>query len=259
MEAINMKTIEFQITYAKNENVYENGYCEIPDDLDEEVEYFFYNQSGLTQPRRFIHHDEIGLNRIGATDEQMSEVDNFKLELAEFVDFIAEAIELAEEDDNRTYFKGDLIITINEGAKFTVLFEDYNNPEWDSQYYMAATVMFNNQRVVLDEDVFFEDPYTYEDYNVGSDVIYENGAYVVEIPKSYWEDDKSGITKEEIINNYTEAFRDAYAQTISKNLGVWSKYGENVEQLFEDCDINEIALVNDDNLEAFLKWEGILN
>ena len=151
------------------------------------------------------------------------------------------------------------IVPINDGAKFTVLFEDYNNPEWDSQYYMAATVMFNNQRVVLDEDVFFEDPYTYEDYNVGSDVIYENGAYVVEIPKSYWEDDASGINKEEIINNYTEAFRDAYAQTISKNLGVWSKYGENAEQLFEDCDINEIALVNDDNLEAFLKREGILN
>ena len=54
------------------------------DDLDEEVEYFFYNQSGLTQPRRFIHHDEIGLTSIGASDEQMSEVDNFKLEFTRF-------------------------------------------------------------------------------------------------------------------------------------------------------------------------------
>lgn len=254
-----MKTIEFKITYAKNENIYEKGYCEIPYDAEENAEYFFYNQNGFTQSTRFIHHDEIGLTQNGATYEQESEIDNFKLELYEHNIFIDEVIQFAEEDENRTYIKGDLIITINDGAEFTVSFEDYDNPEWDSQYYIAATLMFNNQRVMLDGDVVFEDPYTFEEYNVGSDVIYENSAYIIEIPKSYWEDDESSITKEEIINNYTGAFMKAYAQTISKNLAVYSKYGNDVEQLFEDCNINDIALLNEDNLENFLKQEGILN
>ena len=114
-----MKTIRFEIIYAKNHNIHQNGYVEVPDDESEEVEWFYYNQEGFEQPREFTHHDSIGITQIGATDEQQAEIDRF-LELVnvDLVDWVTDTIVISEEDENETYFKGNLIIHINDGGQF---------------------------------------------------------------------------------------------------------------------------------------------
>lgn len=112
----NMKTIEFEIIYNPNPQIHQNGYVEVPLNEDETVEWYFYNQSGMTQPREFTHHDGIGITQIGATEEQQAEIDKF-LEIVhvDLVDWVQDVIVLSEEDENDTYTKGDLTIHVNDG------------------------------------------------------------------------------------------------------------------------------------------------
>jgi len=252
-----MKTINFKIISNKNENIYQYGYVEVPEDVEEMPEWFYYDQNGFAIPRVFTHHDEIGLTQIGATSEQEAELEAFWKALDDEVDFIEDAILTADEDENRTYVRENITLIINEGAEFSIEYEDYTSNEWDSDYYMAFTPKFNGERVMLDGEVYFQDPYTYEHFKVNTDILYENGAYIIEIPKGYWEDDD--FPCEEIIAEYKTAFKRAYAQTISKELGVYAQYGENAEQLFEECNIKDIALISDENLHEFLINEGIIN
>ena len=103
-----MKTVNFEIKSIRNPNIHQNGYVEIPTDVEEEAEWFYENQSGLSQAREFIHHDEIGLSQIGATDEQEFEIEEFLNEVhQEWVTDIVLTF------DKGTYQKGDLIVTID--------------------------------------------------------------------------------------------------------------------------------------------------
>ena len=229
----------------------------MPDDVEELPDWFYYNQEGFAQPREFTNHDEIGLTQIGATNKQETELDSFAKALHDEVDFINDVILTAEEDENRTYIRNDITIIVNDGAMFELEYEDYTSKEWDSDYYMAFTPKFNGEKIILDGDVYFQDPYTYEHLKVNTDILYKNGSYIVQIPAGYWEDDD--FSCDEIISEYETSFKRAYAQSISKKLSIYSEYGENVEQLFEECDIKEIALVTDDNLQEFLVNEGIID
>ena len=110
-----MKTIDFKIISNENDNIYQHGYVEVPDDVEELPDWFYYNQEGLTQPRVFTHHDEIGLTQIGATAEQEAELESFWRALDDELDFIDDAILTADEDENRTYVRENLTIIINEG------------------------------------------------------------------------------------------------------------------------------------------------
>lgn len=112
-----MKTIEFEVIFSKNPQIHQEGYVEVPADAEEEVEWFYYNQSGMPQPRMFTHHDGIGISQIGATDEQEKEIDEFLHQIQfDYVDYVDDIIILSEEDEHKTYHKGDLIIKINGGA-----------------------------------------------------------------------------------------------------------------------------------------------
>lgn len=106
-----MKIINFKIKSKKNE-VYQEGYVEIPDDVEESADWFYYNQTGMTQSRPFTHHDGVGLT---LTEEQNYEIEQFKeLVQYELVDWVNNVILNAEENEQGTYEKGDIIIQINE-------------------------------------------------------------------------------------------------------------------------------------------------
>lgn len=114
---INMKTINFEIIANKNENVYQKGYVEVPEDVEEMPEWFYYDQNGFAIPRVFTNHDEIGINQISATDEQESDIEEFNKAIMNEIDFINDAILNAEENENRTYVRKDITIIVNDGAK----------------------------------------------------------------------------------------------------------------------------------------------
>lgn len=107
-----MKIINFKIKNVKNPEIYQMGYVEIPDDVNESEEWFYYNQTGMTQSRPFTHHDGVGLT---LTEEQNYEIEQFKeLIQYELVDWVNDVILNAEEDEQGIYEKGDLKIVINE-------------------------------------------------------------------------------------------------------------------------------------------------
>lgn len=216
-----MKTIEFEIISSKNPQISQMGYVEVPADADEDVEWFYYGQNGMPQSRMFTHHDGIGINQIGATDEQEEELNDFLNQVQfEYVDFVDDIIILSEEDEHKTYHKGSLIIKINGGAVFEVETKDYNSSDFDSDYYMAFTPKFNGEVVELDDDIYFEEPFTYEDIEV-SKMIQENGAYIIEVPKTVFEDPEETEAIADIFNEYKDAFECAYTKSLVRELGVY--------------------------------------
>ena len=108
------KIINFKIINKRNEEIYQEGYVEIPQNVEEPEEWFYYNQSGMVQPRMFTHHDGIGIKQIGATFEQEQEISDFLQEVQyDYVDWVNDVILNSEEDEHETYEKGNLKIIIN--------------------------------------------------------------------------------------------------------------------------------------------------
>lgn len=107
-----MKTVYFKIESTKNPQIYQEGYVEIPEDIEEPCEWYYYDQTGMTQSRPFTHHDGVGLT---ATEEQNYEIEQFKeLVQYELVDFVNEVILNAEEDEHETYKKRNIKITMGD-------------------------------------------------------------------------------------------------------------------------------------------------
>lgn len=113
-----MQTINFEIIYQPNPQIHQNGFVEAPDDIEELPNWFYYDQSGIAQPREFTHHDGVGISQIGATEEQTSEIDRFLYLIHfELVDFVNDTILLAFEDERTSFVKGDILIKINGGSE----------------------------------------------------------------------------------------------------------------------------------------------
>lgn len=108
------KIIDFRIINKGNEEIYQEGYVEIPDDVEKPGAWYYYNQTGMVQPRMFTHHDGIGISQIGATFEQEQEISEFLQEVqCDYVDWVEDVILNSEEDETGTFEKGNLIIKIN--------------------------------------------------------------------------------------------------------------------------------------------------
>lgn len=107
------KTIRFEIQSKENPQIHQNGFVEVPNNAEETPEWYYYDSQGFAIPRVFTHHDGVGIR---ATDEQNTEVDKF-LEYVNYTyaDWVQDVILTAEEDENKTYTKGGLIIQINDG------------------------------------------------------------------------------------------------------------------------------------------------
>ena len=124
------------------------------------------------------------------------------------------------QDENKTIERGSYYLIINEGAQFEVKIEDYNSSEWDAQYYMAFTPKFNGKVIELDDDIYFEEPFTYEDIEI-SKIIQKNGAYIIEVPKIIFEDPEETEAIADILKEYKEAFEYVYKKSLIKELDVY--------------------------------------
>ena len=233
-----MKTIDFKIIYNKNNEVYQTGFVEVPDDIEEECEWFYYNQSGMTQPRMFTHHEGIGISQIGATFEQEDEV-----------------IVTSEEDENATYTRGDITIVINEGAKMEC--EIIPDIEPSNEYIVEIIPRFNNEKIDLAKymlntyEIF--DPYNEYGYcEIKEDKIF------FEVSKDYFDDD----CRDEQLELINEEARRLYARALTYELRIGAKYGEVLEQALDDSYDNEwlfkMSQVTDETLEQFIEDEGFV-
>ena len=283
-----MKTINFKIISNKNENIYQYGYVEVPEDVEEMPEWFYYDQNGFAIPRVFTHHDEIGLTQIGATDEQASDVDEFnRIIFADDIDFINDSILNAEEYENRTYVRKDVTLIINEGAKMELVCKTNYDPNdfsfGDRNFYALMSFKFNGETIEWDKDLLTELADEIDSTYAGEDryKIIDNQTIEIEIYDGYDNDLEeyvglSGHNEEsrELIEDHLNDAKNIYKQQLTRNIGVYGiaagiyeeKYGKlnegdrdkfanNWEQYFEDYDIGELFILSSEYVEKFIKEE----
>lgn len=236
-----MKTIKFEIIANENENVYQKGYVEVPEDIEEMPEWFYYDQQDFAIPRVFTHHDDVELT---ATDEQIAEVEEFNEAIMDEIDFINDAILTADEDENRTYVHDNITIIVNDGAKFEVeickydpidFYTNYSTAlEIGRQYFMTFKPKYNGKSVVniIEEYLEYgilEDPYTYNIITTKTPKInqeqadFNKDSIAMEVPKSCfeWEDDYEEDMVEEILSEYKDSLESAYRKALVHHIGIY--------------------------------------
>ena len=272
-----MKTINFKIISNKNENIYQEGYVEVPEDVEEMPEWFYYDQNGFAIPRVFTHHDEIGLTQIGATDEQASDVDEFnRIIFADEIDFINDAILNAEEDENRTYVRKDITIIVNEGAKMECEVTETN----DGDYWAMIDFKFNGKKLGLDEDLMVELAEEIDSTYAGEGryEILDDTSIICEISKNHfgvYEDDEYYIEEtNDVMKSHIEDAENVFSKQLVRNLGVYGiasgiyqeehgkldesacdKFASNWEQGFEMKDVTELYFIEGEDVERIIKEE----
>lgn len=269
------ETVNFKIVSNKNDEVYMEGFVEIHDDLAEDVDWNYWTGNGY-QTTPFYHHDAEDIK--GLTVEQNRDIDTFKEDYSDDALWIDTCILQSSEDENRTYVRENCTLIINDGAKFEVEYEDYESSEWDADYYMAFTLKWNGEIVSLDEDSYWENPFTYEEFLVGDDILHENGAYIVEVPKCIWEDPEETEMNEKIMDEMCDSFLWAFKKSYVKEIGIYSiayeiahknllssdptqamdkgkldALASNWEQSFEDMDIEELYFMTSDDIEKLIR------
>ena len=227
--------VEFEVISKKDSNISIKGYMDV-EDADDESPLYFYDQRG------FEYGSYVPSNPFNEETnfEEYDEYEHISSEFQSDVLFIQYLVDFA--DDDKLVDRGDYLLKINDGAYFFMEIEEYDDINKD--YYVRVIPKFNGELIELNKEVFFEDPYTYEETKV-EDIIYDNG-YIVEFPKSYFE----GNDIESIIEDYKDAFEKAFVQSKSLDLGIFAKYGENVEQQFEQYSASEIGVLTDETVES---------
>ena len=242
--------VDFKIISNKNDEVYIEGYVTINDEEAEDVDWYYWNGSGYNN-NMIIWHDGVQIS--GSTFEQENEIEQFRSDLIDDNEWITDVILQSNENENYTFKRENLTLVINEGAKFKIKYKDYSSI---SDYCMAFELFFNNEKVYLNEDIYFEDPDTYQGFKVGEDIPFENGAYIIEIPKSWWEDPT--VNKKEIINDYKEAFEKAYVKSLVRELCVFEIAYDFIKEeyrkqgnmkVFDEAYLQECANACEDNFE----------
>ena len=106
---MNYTTIYFKI---ENKNCEQKGYVEIYEDDEYMPEFYYWNYNTGYQCQETVYHKNEMIT--GLTDEQISEIEDFK-ELVNntYVDWVNDVILNSEEDEHETYEKGNLKIIIN--------------------------------------------------------------------------------------------------------------------------------------------------
>ena len=272
------ETVNFKIQSNRNKEVYVEGFVEIHDDLAEDVDWFYYDAQGFPTPQMFIEHDGVDGFK-GATGEQVWEVEQFRGDYGQDAFWIDTCILQSTEEENRTYVRENCTLIINDGAEFEVEYEDYESTEWDADYYMAFTPKWNGEIVSLEEDIYWENPFTYEEFLVGDDILHENGAYIVEVPKCIWEDPEEVEMNAQVMDEMCDSFLWAFKKSYVKEIGIYGiayeivrenllssddptqamnegkldALASNWEQTFEDMDINELYFMTSDDIEKLIK------
>lgn len=247
--------VSFKIVSNKNKNVYCEGYVTINDEDAEDVDWYYWTGNGYDS-RPYYHHDSEQIT--GLTQEQSNEIEQFKIDYAEDSLWIDTVILQSDDDENRTHIRKNCTLIINEGAKMEC--EILEDVDQDNEYIVEVIPKFNGKKINLAEymsatwEVF--DPY---DENGYCEI--ENGHIFFEISKNYFDED----LKEEEMELVNEEACKLYARSLTYNMGIYSKYGDVLEQAL-DGDYDEDWLLrlsqheNDtkEELDKFFREEGFI-
>ena len=226
-----MKTINFKIIYNKNDDIYQEGYVEVPEDIEELPDWFYYDQNGFAQPRVFTNHDGIGLTQVGATTEQLNELDVFYKAVNDEVDFIDDAILTADEDENRTYVRENLTLIINEGAKIGCEIQKPINDRGD--WIVELIPKFNGEKIYI-ADFMVEKGITFDPYSgCDEDFSIEDGHIYFEISKDWFEGDDEDRDDNLNMFIYPEIER-IYKEYLISELGVFGIAYNFIERTFQE-------------------------
>lgn len=159
-------------------------------------------------------------------------------------------------DENRTFDYGKYILVINEGAKMECIIEP---AEERGDFVVEVIPVFNKEKIDLTSymtdnwEIF--DPY---DVNLPTSCI-EDGHIYFEIDKEYFEADESG--REKIMEDINEEAQRIFARHLTHELGIYERYGDMMEQAFDDTWDNEwlfklSQIEEDEELKEFMDREG---
>lgn len=269
------KIVDFKIIAKENENITLTGCVDINTIDDDEPDFEYANSQEFYTPQRYWNIQAETSWKLDEEEQMIRENICNKVDADVCGDYSENAQCLWDfQDENKTIERGSYYLIINEGAKFEVEYEDYNDPEWDAQYYQSFKLFFNGEQVYLDDEVYFCNPYTYEE----SKLISENGEYIVELPKIVWEDPDETEEIASIMEEYKKEFERIYIKSLISQLGVFGeayefikekmietdndkKFNESylqewanaTEEEFESCDILELSNMTSDDVKNIIK------
>ena len=249
----------FEVKFKIEDNiapVYIEGYVEINDEDAEDVDWHFWTGTEYSSQMKIFHDKE---EITGLTDAQQQEIwafeDHYLMNDALWIDNM---ILQSEEGENRTYVREFCTLIINEGAKM----ECEIVPVRD--YIVEVIPKFNGEKLNLTEymlEVYEEfDPWYAQD-NMSS---VEDGHIFFEMSKEYFEEDDS--VKSSLMEDVNEEARRIYARALTREMGIYSRYGENIEQQMDGTYDNDWLFKmsqheNDleEELDDFLREEGFID
>lgn len=250
-------TVHFKIVSNKNENVYIEGYVDINDEEAEDVDWYYWNGSGYNN-NQIIWHD--GVQITGATWEQENEIAQFESDLVDDNEWITDAILQSNDDENRTHVRENVTLIINEGAKIECEIRELESHEYRGDFVVEVIPKWNGEKIDDFAEYMKEFSEEFDPWNVEDDsTSVEKGHIYFEMSKDYWDDD----FRDELMDDVNEEARRIFARILTWRLGVYAKYGEVIEQVldgdYDDDWLRKLALVTDDNLDAFLRNQGLID
>lgn len=190
--------VEFSVISKENSDITISGYAYTDSFDDDEIDIIFYNNQGLEAGHYIPSNPYNDLSDEWKDYELIKEA--FQTDDL-FIQFLYDY-----GDENRTVDRGDYLLKINEGASFELIVEDYESPDWDTQFHMCFQPKYNGKPVEMDEDRVITHPYTGEEIQIKT-ITYDYG-YILEVPKNYWDADEK--KQKEIIKEFVWAFEDTY-------------------------------------------------
>lgn len=247
--------INFKIVSNKNEQVYVEGYATINDEEAEDVDWYYWNGSGYNN-NQIIWHD--GVQITGATWEQGNEIAQFESDLVDDNEWITDAILQSNDDENRTYVRKNITLLINDGAKMEC--EIIEQPNTSEDYIVEVIPRWNGETITDFAEYMNEFGEEFDPWDVDDGrACVEKGHIYFEMSKDYWD----GDFRDELMKDVNEEARRIFARILTWRLGVYAKYGDVMEQAldgdYDEAWLQKLAFVTDDNLDAFLRSEGLID
>lgn len=234
--------VSFKLESKEDSRIYFAGEVDINTIDDTDGGDWSYEQNDGT----YGHH----IPSYWKTSEDLSDAFHDLLNSIDWEDFQQSLCDFTKE--NRTFDCGEYLLHINEGAKMEC---EIVEREDIADFFVEVIPVFNGEKI----DIVTFITETHEVFNVWNSEdnhsYCENGHLYFEMSKDYWDE----YFKEELIEDVNEELRRIYARCLTYELGVYAKYGEQIEQSLDDSYDNEwlfkLSQLNDDNLESFLQNE----
>jgi len=248
---MNETIIEFEVTYKEN---CISGNMNI-NEADDEKPLNFYEYNNEEQ-KQFPH------NPYDTDSEEWVDYELLKETISTNPLFIQYLVDFAEENksivlDTRT--DDNIILNINEGAKMEC--EIKETYDFKGDYVVEIVPVFNGEKIDLVQ-YMGEMNEIFDPWDTNGFCEIENRCIYFEISKDYYDAD----LKEDVLNDINEEARRIFARALTRELGIYSKYGEVMEQALDDhyengwlFKLSQMVDKSDKELDAFLRYEGYID